>query len=153
MNWHMFNNFTAALIALGLLMFGVVLGDYYWRDSYEPAVDPIWQTGHGDVQRGRAAIIAHGCGACHTIPGIREARGRVGPQLIRFRDQTYIAGRLPNTPDQLLAWIQNPRDLVPGTAMPNLGVSEAEARDIVTYLYYVSGAQPGSARSDGEADE
>jgi cytochrome c1 len=46
-----------------------------------------------------------------------------------------VAGKLPNTPDQLVRWIQQPQAVEPGTAMPDLGVSLAEARDIAAYLY------------------
>ncbi|MFA9477384.1 cytochrome c family protein [Phycisphaerales bacterium AB-hyl4] len=135
MPWHLLNNFTAALLALGLLMFIAVMGDYFLRGPHRLPIDPVWQLPDTDPQRGRDAIIAHGCGACHTIPGIRTADGRVGPQLADLRNQIYIAGHLPNTPDNLAHWLQAPRDIRPGTAMPNLGVTEQEARDIAAYLY------------------
>jgi cytochrome c1 len=80
-------------------------------------------------------IERHGCGACHSIPGIRAANARVGPPLSRFAERTYIAGSLPNSAEHLVLWIRHPRQLSPGTAMPELGVSEADARDIAAYLY------------------
>src|SRR5688572_15000217 len=89
----------------------------------------------GDAERGRAALIALECGACHRIPGIPGARGTVGPLLDGYREQVYVAGRIPNEPDALVAWIRNAPSLDPGTAMPDLDVSEAEARDIAAYLY------------------
>jgi cytochrome c1 len=55
-----------------------------------------------------------------------------------FRDQMYIGGILPNVPENLIQWIQNPRRFNPQTAMPDLQVSEEEARAIAIYLY----AQP-----------
>jgi cytochrome c1 len=69
------------------------------------------------------------------IPGIEGADGLVGPPLIHFGSRVYIAGEVTNTPEHLLAWIEAPQAIEPGTAMPNLGVSEAEARDIAAYLY------------------
>jgi cytochrome c1 len=89
----------------------------------------------GDAARGRAALIALDCGACHRIPGIPGARGTVGPPLDSFRQRVYIAGRHPNVPDRLVAWIRDAPSLDPGTAMPDLDVSESEARDIAAYLY------------------
>jgi cytochrome c2 len=76
-----------------------------------------------------------GCGTCHVIPGVREADGTVGPPLIDFRRRGYIGGELTNTPQHLIEWIMDPHKIEPGTAMPNLGVSEQQARDITAYLY------------------
>jgi cytochrome c len=89
----------------------------------------------GHASSGKKAIVAYGCGSCHTIPGIPQARGLVGPALAQFALRTYIAGEVPNTPDQLIQWIKTPQAIEPGTAMPNLGVTEAQARDIAAYLY------------------
>jgi cytochrome c len=90
-----------------------------------------------DAERGRAAITQNGCNTCHTIPGIRGSRGRVGPQLRNLPRQSYIGGVVPNTPENLVRWIQNPRVLNEKTAMPNLQIPEHEARDIAAYLYSI----------------
>ncbi|MGH7509453.1 MAG: c-type cytochrome [Gemmatimonadales bacterium] len=89
----------------------------------------------GDVDRGRAALDGFGCGACHLIPGIPGARGLVGPPLTMFARRAYIAGQLPNQPDNLIRWIQDPQSVEQGTAMPNLGVNPVTARDMAAYLY------------------
>jgi cytochrome c len=89
----------------------------------------------GDAARGREAITTYGCGACHVVPGVRAARGMVGPPLTAFAGRAYIAGEAPNTASALIRWIMNPQSIEPGTAMPALGVSEARARDIAAYLY------------------
>src|SRR5579884_956806 len=89
----------------------------------------------GDPRRGAEAIRAYGCGACHIIPGVPGARGGVGPSLAGFARHAYIAGKLANTPDNLARWIQHPQAVEPGIAMPDLGVSDADARDIAAYLY------------------
>jgi len=57
------------------------------------------------------------------------------PPLDRFYERSYIAGRLPNTWDNLTKWIENPQQIEPGNAMPNLGVTADEAHDIAAYLY------------------
>lgn len=89
----------------------------------------------GKAERGRARIISAGCGSCHTIPGVRGAKGVVGPNLTAFGLHSFIAGEAPNTPDYLVRWIMNPQQIEPGTAMPAVGVSEPAARDIAAYLY------------------
>ena len=89
----------------------------------------------GDPRRGAQAIERIGCGSCHVIPGIRGANGTVGPPLNDFSDRGYIAGELPNNGDNLIRWIMHPRDVEPGTDMPDLSIGEAEARDIAAYLF------------------
>jgi cytochrome c len=89
----------------------------------------------GVASRGREVILTKHCGSCHTIPGIDDAHGLVGPPLFFFSRRTYIAGELPNTPDNLVKWIRSPHSVEPGTAMPELGLSEQQARDVAAYLY------------------
>ena len=89
----------------------------------------------GIAARGRAEIQSYGCGACHVIPGIPGAAGRVGPSLYDFGHQSFVAGVVANTPPNLEAWIKDPPALSPRTAMPNLNVTDAQARDIAAYLY------------------
>jgi cytochrome c oxidase assembly factor CtaG/cytochrome c2 len=90
--------------------------------------------GPGDAAVGKRAIQHYGCGSCHTIPGVRGARALVGPPLEHFSRRSYIAGHAANTPENLARWIGNPQSIEPGTVMPNLGVSEDEARNIAAYL-------------------
>lgn len=89
----------------------------------------------GNAQHGKKVIVEKGCGACHVIPGIYTARGLVGPPLSFYRRRTMIAGELPNTPDNLIRWVQHPTQVEPGTAMPDLGLTNQQARDVAAYLY------------------
>lgn len=89
----------------------------------------------GDPNHGRDLIRHYGCYTCHTIPGVPGADALVGPSLDKLAKRVYIAGKLDNSPENLAAWIRDPRGIDPKTAMPNLGVTEADARDIETYLY------------------
>ena len=89
----------------------------------------------GDAQRGKRAIAAYGCGSCHTIPGIRGADGMVGPPLEHWAERRIIAGEVPNDPARLITWLTVPQSIEPGTAMPNMGVTDGQARDIAAYLY------------------
>lgn len=99
--------------------------------------EPEYTVPGGVPARGKVAIETFGCGSCHTIPGIADARGTVGPPLFFWSRRTYIAGEVPNTPDFLIRWIEVPQAIEPGTAMPNLGVPEGAARDIAAYLYTI----------------
>jgi cytochrome c len=74
------------------------------------------------------------CGSCHVIPGVRRAHGALGPTLESFGHRVYIAGELPNQPELLVRWIQQPSALVPGTLMPDQGVPEPHARQMGAYL-------------------
>lgn len=89
---------------------------------------------HASASRGQALIEYYGCGSCHMIGGIATANGHVGPPLQNFPDRQSIAGKLPNTTHALEQWIQHPQRIVPGTIMPDLGVTKAQARDIAAYL-------------------
>jgi cytochrome c2 len=95
----------------------------------------VWTVEGGDQRRGEQAILKYGCHACHVIPDIRQATGRVGPKLEDIRDQIYIGGVVTNHPANMIQWIRAPRNFSPETAMPDLGVTEQDARDIAAYLY------------------
>lgn len=97
------------------------------------AFAPIVQS--GNARRGAKLIGSIGCGSCHTIPGVEGAEGKVGPPLTDIGERRFIAGVLTNTPDNMITWLKNPQTVVPGNAMPNLGLTDQEARDIAAYLY------------------
>ncbi|HEV8141478.1 MAG TPA: cytochrome C [Methylomirabilota bacterium] len=86
----------------------------------------------GDRERGRQAVES---GACHRIPGVRSARGIIGPSLKGLAAGPYIVGRMANDASNLVAWIRGPRVLDPQTIMPDLTVSEPDARDIAAFLF------------------
>jgi cytochrome c len=89
----------------------------------------------GNPATGAADLFRLGCGSCHTIPGIVGAHGKVGPSLEGVAGRSYVAGQLPNQPPNLERWIQHPHAVHPDTLMPELGMTEAESRDIAAYLY------------------
>jgi cytochrome c len=91
----------------------------------------------GVPERGKQIIAAKGCGSCHIIPGITGAQGLVGPPLTYFARRTYIAGEVANSPDNLVQWVRNPQSIEEHTAMPNLGLTEQQARDVAAYLYTI----------------
>ena len=93
----------------------------------------------GDPAAGRVALTRHGCSACHSIEGIRTAGGQVGPSLNDLRSRRYVVGRLPTTAENVVRFIVDPRGVSPGTMMPDLGVSESDAWDMVAYLATLGG--------------
>ncbi|HZT86454.1 MAG TPA: cytochrome c oxidase assembly protein [Stellaceae bacterium] len=116
----------AILPALALCLLPLLLGGCNEDDSASPI---------GNARRGAALIQSYGCGGCHTIPGIGNADGLVGPPLDRMGRRIYIAGLLRNIPDNMIFWLRQPQSVVPGNAMPDMGLSESDARDVAAYLY------------------
>jgi cytochrome c len=100
-----------------------------------PPVPTVQEVSGSDPARGRTLIGSYGCGSCHLIPGVPGANSLVGPPLTHYAKRSYIAGNLPNTPENLMRWLQFPQQVEPGTAMPNLNVTLADAHDIASYLY------------------
>jgi cytochrome c2 len=121
--------------ALVIWMFAgscVLLGGCYDQMAdYTTVHDPS----PGDAGRGARLIAQYGCGGCHIVPGISGADGLVGPPLNKMARRVYIAGLLRNSPDNLAAWIEDPQAIIPGNAMPAMGINKEQARDIVAYLY------------------
>ena len=120
--------------ALVLILVGFTV---YSMLGSRPARTQVAAVPGGDVEAGRQAIQSWGCGSCHTIPGIPGAYGKVGPKLDQMAEQTYIAGMLPNNPDNLIRWIMDPQEIQPGNAMPDTGVTETMARNMAAYLYSI----------------
>lgn len=125
---------AAAALVLVLLIAG---GGYAVRKAQ--VKHRVWAKAEaltaGDPEAGRSAVARYGCGGCHVIPGVPGASGSVGPSLSHIGGQVFIAGELQNTPDNLMLWIRSPRAVEPHTAMPDMGVTDRDARDIAAYLY------------------
>jgi cytochrome c1 len=123
------------LVLLGLLA-AALLGGSWWslRQPGEDERVARAITG-GEPARAPALLRRYGCAGCHTIPGVPGADGKVAAPLARLRARVYIGGVVPNTAENLVAWLRDPRALSPRTAMPATGITEAEARDVAAYLY------------------
>ncbi|MEJ7688585.1 MAG: c-type cytochrome [Variovorax sp.] len=88
----------------------------------------------GEVRRGERALYQYACNACHTIPGITGSSPNVGPPLTGVASRALIAGKLGNTQDNMVRWLRHTREVDPLSAMPEMGVTERDARDIAAYL-------------------
>jgi cytochrome c2 len=89
----------------------------------------------GDKFAAAKTLIANECAACHTVPGVAGAHGRVGPPLTGIGNRQIIAGHFANTPNNMVSWIEHPQRLLPGDAMPEMGLSHEQAQTIASYLY------------------
>ena len=137
-SFRFYSRFLALFVVISLMV-----GFHFLTWGFHRASPPMVSHMAGaHPERGPSLIRKHGCSACHTLPGSSTATRSVGPGLENVKDQMYVAGTLLNTPQNLMLWIQHPEQIRPNTAMPNLGVGEDEARDIVAYLY---GQQSSSA--------
>ena len=88
-----------------------------------------------NAERGRLLIEQYGCNVCHSIPGIAGAQGSIGPALEGLASRPAISnGNVPNTPENLAKFVQNPASLNPVSNMPGLNMPDADAQAIAAYL-------------------
>ena len=88
-----------------------------------------------DYATGEKLFQAKGCVACHALYAVNAPKGMIGPNLANVGARSYIAaGTLKNTDENMARWIQNPQAIKKGVLMPNLGVTEPEARALVAFL-------------------
>jgi cytochrome c oxidase subunit 2 len=96
------------------------------------------------AERGHGVFMQSTCIACHAIEGT-NARGTLGPSLTRLGARITIgAGLLENGPENLAAWITDPRQFKPGVMMPGVaesgggfpptGLSAEQLDAVVAYL-------------------
>jgi len=126
--------FGFGLVGLGFAGGAASLTVQRWQSQQRAETAARELTG-GDPRRGKAAFVSHGCGACHAIRNMQPAQGQVAPALDRVAVRAFLAGSLPNDPQHMTAWVRRPQALQPGAGMPDMGLTEAEARDVAAYLY------------------
>jgi len=118
--------------AIAALVLGFYADERYEISELEAKAQAMTM---GSVPRGQQAFGKYGCGGCHTVHHIPQASGTVGPPLDGVAARGIIGGRLSNNPDNMRLWIEDPQRVSPGTAMPNLGVTKQDSRDIAAFLY------------------
>lgn len=83
---------------------------------------------------GRSVFLHNACINCHTIAGTIAA-GRLGPDLTHLASRDTIAsGAMPNTPDNLRKWIDNPDQMKPGCLMPAMHLNDHDLTAVTAYL-------------------
>ena len=98
------------------------------------AASPAPGIDRGNAERGKVALQQYACVACHVIPGVVGAQHPVGPSLANIASRKYLAGGIPNTPENMIWWLRFPQQVAPHSAMPDLGVTERDARDMAMFL-------------------
>jgi cytochrome c2 len=98
-----------------------------------PAARPAQPAAAGNVENGRQLLSRYGCTTCHVVPGANG--GALGPSLVGVGSRPTLGeGAVPNNPENLVRYIQNPASVNPQTSMPTLGINDTEARDMAAYL-------------------
>lgn len=128
-----------AVVAFLQALPSIAPADYAARALQRSArVEPLRaeeSRGPGDPKRGKLAIEQYACVTCHRIPGIVGEHAPVGPPLERIATRQFIGGVIANNPENMMRWLREPQKIHPNTAMPDLGVTERDARDMAAYLY------------------
>jgi cytochrome c len=97
--------------------------------------EPVSRVVGGDPERGRLLVQQYQCAACHFIPEVQGPNGDAGPSLESMGRLSYIAGSIPNQPENMIRFLQNPPAVKPGTLMPALGITDDEARHMAAFMY------------------
>jgi cytochrome c oxidase subunit 2 len=86
------------------------------------------------LEAARSKFLSLNCINCHTVSGTAAA-GTFGPDLSHVMSRTTLgAGVLPNTPENLRAWVKDPQAIKRGNLMPNMQLNPRELDEVVTYL-------------------
>ncbi len=86
------------------------------------------------VEAGRATFLSLSCVNCHTLSGT-SASGTFGPDLSHLMSRATLgSGVIPNTPENLRAWVKDPQAIKPGNLMPNMQLNARELDEVVSYL-------------------
>ena len=92
------------------------------------------------------AIFETQCARCHVVNGFNgphddeaskgaDLVSNAAPNLTHLMSRKVIAGgMLPNTIDNLKAWVNDPQVVKPGCDMPALKLDPEQIEDVVAYL-------------------
>jgi cytochrome c oxidase subunit 2 len=83
---------------------------------------------------GKLVFEQQACINCHAVAGT-VANGRFGPDLTHLMSrETLASGAMPNTPENLKAWIEDPNTFKTGSLMPAMHLSDRQNAQITAYL-------------------
>jgi cytochrome c oxidase subunit 2 len=86
------------------------------------------------IESGRIEFLSLSCVNCHTVSGT-AATGTFGPDLSHLMSRdTLAAGVVPNSAENLRAWLKDPDAIKPGSLMPNMQLTPQQLDEVVTYL-------------------
>ena len=100
------------------------VASYLYQGTPPPDGSVKWQG--GDVSTGALLFVSRGCRGCHAIEPTEQS---FSPRI------PHLAGiGIKVRGDWLFQWLKSPRSYDPDTAMPQLGLSDDEARHLVAFL-------------------
>lgn len=97
---------------------------------------------------GRPQVFNQMCVACHALGG---QGGNVGPALDEVGERMAM--------DEIEVWLENPKEVRPGTTMPDLPLNEAQIRELAAFLSKLGdepelkGPPPEGASPEDPADD
>jgi cytochrome c oxidase subunit 2 len=87
-----------------------------------------------DAAAGRAVFESNACVNCHTIAGT-AAHGTFGPDLTHLESRVTLAsGAIPNSTENLRAFVNDPAHFKPGALMPAMHLDDHDLDAVVKYL-------------------
>ncbi len=124
--------------------------EYLWANENLPSVDKGGYPAPpaGDVARGKKVVNSVGCLGCHVMDKFEEA----GNEYRSFGPNLSAVGSKLN-PGWLYAWLKNPKQYFPLTAMPVLRLTDQEAADATAYLMSLKHPGKFEERKKPEVDE
>jgi cytochrome c oxidase subunit II len=109
-----------------------------WLNQHSRAAPPS-VAGNLDLERGQELFFRHGCAVCHAIAGTR-AVGVAGPDLTMLATRrTLAAATIPNTSENLLAWLVDPQVIKPHANMPATHATLGDLKLIVAFIQSLDG--------------
>jgi mono/diheme cytochrome c family protein len=91
------------------------------------------------LERGRALAEKNGCGSCHAFTGVpalpdaRAANVKETNEIFALApDLRFARDRL--RPEKLVAWLLDPKSLLPDARMPKFALTPEQARDLAAYV-------------------
>jgi len=97
------------------------------RQPATPPADPL-------ALRGEQVFLGSTCVMCHAVAGT-EAAAEHGPDLTHLASRSTLgAGVIPNDPQHLAAWIENPNAHKPGVNMPGHVFPREDLQALVAWL-------------------
>ena len=86
------------------------------------------------AEEGKTLFISKACIGCHTIQGMPEAQGTVGPELTHQASNSMIVDVLPNTEENLLKYLKDPAAVKSGALMPPPNLTDGEIEALIAFL-------------------
>ena len=126
--------FVLGMLLAAAMFTPVSLGVQKYEQQKQARLLAAQATG-GRPDAGKLTLQRLGCGSCHQIAGVPGADGQVGSPLKALTARAEFAGKVSGDPQSLIAWIQHPQAISPGVGMPDIPMSDQDARDMAAYLY------------------